>query len=321
MKLWLFISIGLLLCNSFIFVKSLRKDLRDTNNENNSIIDLSEVKSNSLAKFSNISKLLKYSKDLFKKFTPQNNYNNDYDKFNVFGKENYSVHHPIKERVTKIPAKVLQDIKPIKYLKNIKPELSEHKTEKINRKNILKIKHNRQKKYKQQVIYIDDYYPLKYVKLFFENLMSKFQIKSNVDKRIQNIKTYLMCKNHIDSPRLKFISKENFTQLEITIRLQIASRNDYVAFLKDIMISLKEIARELERTCKGPMEYIKLINDQLYFKTQRVNNIKKILSNHYQNYLNSTKDNIINHLAYSLKVHNFEESGKLLGLLINSILS
>lgn len=323
MKLWLFISIGLLLCNSSIFVNSLKQDLEDTNMENNPIIDLSEVKSNKLAKLNNISKLLKYSKDLFKKFTPktEKNQNNDYDKFNEFGKENYSVNHQINERVTKIPSKVLKDINEIKYLKNINPELSLDKSKNFKKKYISEIKHFKSKKNKQHVIYIDDYYPLKYVKIFFENLIKKFQVKSNINKNIQKIKTYITCKNHIDNPRLKLISKENFTQLEITTRLQMASKNDYAAFLKDILISLKEIAREIERTCKGPMQYIKLINDQLYFKSQNVSNTKKILSNQYKNYLSSTNDNIINHLAYTLKVHNFEDSGKLLGLLINSIIS
>jgi hypothetical protein len=302
MKFWLSLCTALLLFNSFYLMKSKKGFI----NENRKpIFDLSEVKSSNASKINNLASLLNYSKDMFMKLSPKLANRDTLE--NPIEDKFLTLHTAVDNYETSIPASTLENVlKHSYYNYNYSP------------RNL-----NFHKKKKREIIFIDDYYPLKYTKQFFENLMNNFQIKSEKNNIIENVKNLMTCKFHVTNQKLKLISKEPFKQIEISMRLQIASKeDDYLRLLKEILKYLGDIAKELSRVCKGPQEFIELVKDKiLNINVDKLGYSKKSKIIKKQKYPNLKKDKLINHIAYSMRVHNFEESGKLLGMLINNILS
>ena len=300
MKFWLSVCTALLLFNSFYLMKSEKGFIYENRKP---IIDLSEVKSSNVSKINNLASLLNYSKDMFMKLSPKLAYKDAFE--NPIEDKFLTLHTPVDNYVTSIPYSTLEGLIKHNNYNNSPRNLNFHK------------------KKKREIIFIDDYYPLKYTKQFFENLMNNFKIKSGKNNIIENVKTLMTCKFHVTNQRLKLISKEPFKQIEISMRLQIASKgDDYLRLLKEILEYLGDIAKELGRVCKGPQEYIELVKDKILdINVDKLGCSKKSKLIKKQKYANIKKDKLINHIAYSMRLHNFEESGKFIGMLINNILS
>jgi len=188
-----------------------------------------------------------------------------------------------------------------------------------------------------KIIYVDDYFPSKYVELFFTNLMENFQMKDSQKDIINRYKNLLICKQS-DNPESQLIPKQFFRNLEINLRklttnsdlnsnTQEDIENEFNNILSSILNNLEQIAKSLKKMCKGQMEFIKLVKSNINLNTNKNMKSKKFSSKKFKKVpvikglqlLDNGMNSLASQAAYSLKVHNFDKSGVLLSKLLNYI--
>lgn len=201
-------------------------------------------------------------------------------------------------------------------------------------------------KVKPLIKFVDENFPMKYVKKFFRNLMDNFESttleenKKNMSKNFAKIptlikvKTLLICKESTKKEDFLLVPRVYFFELEKYARLLLSQNTDNTFIptnengknLQNIIKTLGKIANSMKGTCKGQEQYVKFITENMNKISAK--NLQKLKSYNSKNLKNSnsildfTENNykgLLSQLIYALKSHNFEKSGISLAKVLNFI--
>jgi hypothetical protein len=205
---------------------------------------------------------------------------------------------------------------------------------KISQNELLKIiNHSNLKilKVKPVIIFVDDYFPLKYVKKFFDSMIENYtpiklptgseaiNLGNTSLNTIQINKILILCKAQTkENEQHQLIPKLPFREMEKILReINNKDENQIKRSILDLIIPQLEIlSKSMKKTCKGVNEYVSQIKDSLSNSLINNNsqNIKK--KDNISEFVDNNFRGLISELTNSLKLNNFTNSGKWFGKLL-----
>lgn len=198
-------------------------------------------------------------------------------------------------------------------LKNFK-NISQQQLLKILGKSNMKVM-----KIKPKIIFVDEFFPLKYVEQFWKNLMDDFQTENLSSHKIKRQRTLLICK-YVNNMEYQLVDKNNFRLLEENLRdlsqLKNSQDQKYLGvYLEKIIDDLEKVAQTTKRVCKGPKGFVDLIRQKI--DSKKLKRIGKKSEAALGSFVDNGIKGVAAQAAYYLKLHNFPKSGIILAKFFN----